>query len=320
MHPFALEDVGSLALFAKVVETRSFSAAARELGLAKSAVSKRIAVLEKKLGLRLLVRSTRQVTLSEAGQRVHAHCVQLLEGVRGVAAALDDTDAGERGRIRINAPGLFAQRVLAPLLGDYLEAQPQVEVELTSDDAMVDLTAGRYDLLVRISRDLPEQGVVARVLGQDRLVMVASPAYLERAGWPESPEAMAAHRGLHYAHRSSGVEWRFKGVRGPLAVAVSSRFTAGDDASLREAAAAGMGFAIMPRCFVAAELDAGALVSVLEDALWQPERAIHAVIPEGRLAPPRVRRLAAFLGERVPSTLRTTTPRAVRGASRKHPR
>ena len=303
MQPFALDDVGTLALFAKVVEHRSFSSAARDLGLAKSAVSKRIAALEKKLGVRLLVRSTRSVVLSDAGLHVHEHAARLLEATRDAAQALAPTESGERGLVRINAPGLFAQRVLAPLLARYLVEHPQVDVELHSDDAMIELTSGRYDLVIRIARELPEQRLVARSLGHDRLVLVASPSYLARAGTPSEPADLVHHSGLHYAHRSVGVEWRFDSAGTPISVPVRSRFTAGDDASLREAAVAGLGLAVMPRCFVARELEANTLSLVLDGRLWQAARTVHAVLPEGRLAPSRVRKLAAFLADAVPSQL-----------------
>jgi DNA-binding transcriptional LysR family regulator len=299
MQPFSLEDMGSLALLAKVVELRSFSAAARDLGLAKSAVSKRIAVLEKKLGVRLLVRTTRQVTLSDIGLQVHEHCAALLGAARGAAVALQATDAGERGVVRINAPGLFAQRVMAPLLQRYLQVHPQVEVELNSDDAMIDLTSGRFDVVIRIARVPQEQSIVARPLGADRLVLVGAPAYLASQGTPSDPHELAHHSCMRYVQRTAAVEWRFKGEGGPLVVPVRSRFAAGDDATLREAAVAGLGLTIMPRCFVAEELAGGRLAEVLKGRLWQPERTVHALLPEGRLAPARVKKLVTFLADEV---------------------
>jgi DNA-binding transcriptional LysR family regulator len=302
MQPFSLEDMGSLALLAKVVELRSFSAAARDLGLAKSAVSKRISVLEKKLGVRLLVRTTRQVTLSETGLRVHEHCAALLLAARGAAEALQATTAGERGLVRINAPGLFAQRVLAPMLQHYLTDHPHVETELNSDDAMIDLTSGRFDIVVRIARSVQQQGVVLRVLAQDNLVLVASPDYLAREGEPQDPHELVHHSCLRYSPRSAGVEWRFKcssDTTTPFVVPVRSRFAAGDDASLREAAVAGIGLTIMPRCFVVRELESGQLNVVLAGRLWEPERTIHAVLPEGQLASVRAKKLVSFLADSV---------------------
>jgi DNA-binding transcriptional LysR family regulator len=283
MQPFSLEDMGSLALLAKVVELRSFSAAA----------------LEKKLGVRLLVRTTRQVTLSETGLRVHEHCAALLLAARGAAEALQATTAGERGLVRINAPGLFAQRVLAPMLQHYLTDHPHVETELNSDDAMIDLTSGRFDIVVRIARSVQQQGVVLRVLAQDNLVLVASPDYLAREGEPQDPHELVHHSCLRYSPRSAGVEWRFKcssDTTTPFVVPVRSRFAAGDDASLREAAVAGIGLTIMPRCFVVRELESGQLNVVLAGRLWE---TIHAVLPEGQLASVRAKKLVSFLADSV---------------------
>lgn len=299
MGPFTLDDMGSLALLAKVVEQQSFSAAARDLGLAKSAVSKRIAVLERKLGVRLLVRTTRSVTLSEAGMRVHAHCAGLLAAARGAAASLAMTDAGERGCVRINAPVLYAERTLTPLLQRFLDEHPGIEMELSADDALVDLASGRHDVVVRIAQRLPNRSLAARTIGHDRLVLIASPDYLARHGEPKAPEDLVQHRCMRYVQRSAAMEWRFKSANGevvdPVVVSVPARFAAGDDASLRAAAVHGVGLTIMPLGFVAREVAAGELKFVLDGRLWQPERTVHALLPEGRLAAPRVRKVVDFL-------------------------
>jgi DNA-binding transcriptional LysR family regulator len=301
IEPFALEDLGTLALFARVAQLQSFSAAAREMNLAKSAVSKRVALLEARLGVRLLVRTTRRVNLTDAGLRVYEACAQVLQATQAAAAAVQDTAAGERGMIRINAPVAFAQRHLLPLIHLHLQAHPGVEIDLSVDDRMIDLSSGRYDLVVRIGRELSEQSVVARLLARDRLVIVGAPSYFARVGLPRDPRELVHHSCLRYAPRSAGVEWRFKGAGGdaggPLAVSVRASMTAGDDVTLREAAVAGMGLTIMPRCFVDRELAAGQLRSVLDEQMWQPERSIHALLPEGRLAPSRVRLFAQMLAD-----------------------
>ncbi len=295
MQPFSLEDVGSLAVLAKVVELRSFSAAARDLGLAKSAVSKRIASLERKLGVRLLVRTTRQVTLSEAGLRVYEHCAGVLASVRAAGAALRITEAGERGPVRVNAPVLLAERTLTPLIRSFLDQHPGVEIRLSVADEMVDVTSGHHDLVIRVARSVPERSLFARPLANDRLVLVASPTYLQKYGEPKTPEDLVHHHCMRYLPRSAAVEWRFKGTEGPMVLNVPTRFSASDDASLRAAAVQGVGMAIMPRGFVARELQSRELTLVLDGQLWHPERTIFAIVPEGRLAPPRVRRLVTYL-------------------------
>lgn len=289
------DDIGTMALFARVAQLESITAAAREAGLVKSVVSKRLKDLERRLGVALLLRTTRRVTLTAEGARVYEHCAALLANTAAARRALAQTDAGERGRIRVNAPVAFAQRFLVPLIGLHLEAHDGIDIELDADDTMVDATDGRHDLVIRIAREIEQASLVAPLLARDRLVIVGAPAYFEVHGMPGSPRDLSTHRCLRYAPRSAGVEWRFKGEDGPLSVPVEGRFVAGDDVTLRDAAVAGLGLTVMPRCFVTAEIDAGRLVTLFDDALWAPDRGIHALLPEGRLAPTRVKRLLDLL-------------------------
>lgn len=292
MRSLAASDMDGLLLLALIAERGSFSGASRELGVAPSAVSKRISALEARLGARLLVRTTRQVALSNEGLRLQPHAVTVLEAWRAINTT---DDAGKRAVLRINAPGLFAETVLAPFAARYRERHPEIHCVLSSDDRMIELANGAFDIVVRISTAITQQSAIVRMLDRDRLVTVASPAYLQQLGMPASPGDLLHHRCLHYAPREIADEWCF--TIGGRAVTIPTKpvLTAIDDATLRAASLAGLGLSVMPRMFVAADLDAGRLVSVLEADMWSPERTVHAIIIEGRMAPPHVRRFVDAL-------------------------
>ena len=297
MKSLSLDDAGSLILFAKVVELQSFSAAARDLGLAKSAVSKRISLLEKKIGVRLLVRTTRKVTPSESGVKLFQYCAEMQSSLHHIASVLEHGDSGESGVIRINAPGLFIERQLIPITSYYCNKYQQIQFDLNSDDSMIELINGRYDLVIRIASKINEQTVVGRPIASDRLVIVGAPDYFSKYGMPKTPGELSNHNCMRYHPRSADMEWRFVSNDTFHSVKIHSTFSAGDDATLRSAAIAGMGLTIMPRCFVHDELESGQLITVLEEEMWRPERIIYAVLPEGRLASSRVKRFASEMPE-----------------------
>jgi DNA-binding transcriptional LysR family regulator len=272
-----------LLVLALIAERGSLSAAARELGVAPSAVSKRIAGLEGRLGARLLVRTTRRIALSDDGVRLHAHAAAVLGAWRSANAGDDDRG----GIVRINAPGLFAEVVLAPFLTAYRERHPEAYASVSCEDRMIELTNGAFDVVIRVSRDVTRASAVVRALVRDRLVVVAAPAYLVRFGVPRGPAELSAHRCMRYLSRDASEEWRFLVDGRAVSIPIAPAFAAAEDASLRAAAVEGLGLAIMPRLFVKAEVAGGRLVTVLDDALAAPERTVRAVVVEGRLAPVR---------------------------------
>jgi DNA-binding transcriptional LysR family regulator len=288
----ALDDLPTLALFAQVVRLRSFTAAAREAGLAKSAVSKRISRLEDRLGVRLLHRTTRRLALTADGLRFYQHCAALV----AAAAAAHDAVAGAAdvvaGVLRVNAPVTFGQLYLARALTAFLLAHPGVEVHLTADDRLVDVVEGGYDLAIRIGR-LRDTSLVARRLAVDRLVVCAAPSYLARAGTPVHPEELVHHNCLRYGLIAADDEWRFRGPDGPYAVPTRGSLVASNGTILREAALAGLGLAVVPRHMIAGDLADGRLVLVL-DGHRRAEIGIHALYPDRRL-PARSRALLDFV-------------------------
>src|SRR5688500_3530395 len=169
-----LEDLVSMALFARVVQQRSFSAAARDLGLVKSAVSKRVAQLEERLGVRLLTRTTRKLSLTEDGVRYYEHCAALLAAADAAEEAIAGASTATKGRLRINAPTTFAQLYLARALAGYLERYPEVQIDLSTDDRFVDVIEGGYDVVIRISQ-LRDSALIARRRSPDRRVVSGRP-------------------------------------------------------------------------------------------------------------------------------------------------
>lgn len=282
------EDLTSMALFAEVVQHRSFSTAARELGLAKSAISKRVSLLEERLGVRLLTRTTRKLSLTEDGVRYYEHCAKLLAAAHAAEEAVAGASTATRGMLRVNAPVAFAHQFLAEALSAFLDRHGDVEIELTTDDRIVDVIEGGFDVVVRIQR-LADSSLVARRLATDRLVVCGSPEYLEKHGRPQSPADLIDHNCLHYSLVSRAGEWRFRGKgRVDLEIPTRGNFSASDGATLRHAAASGLGLAVVPLFMAATDVAAGKLELVLEDAR-RAEIGIYAVYASRRQLPARTR-------------------------------
>jgi DNA-binding transcriptional LysR family regulator len=292
----SLDDLVSLALFARVVEGGSFTAAARAVGMSKSAVSTRVARLEDRLGARLLHRTTRRLALSEAGAALYEHAARMVAAADDAAEVAEGTSREPRGQLRISAPVTLAQMHLAPALAEFLRAHPSVQVDLEASDRIVDLVAERFDLAIRIAR-LGDSSLVARRLATDRLVVAASPAYLDRAGIPRSVADLSRHNCLHYARTPPSAEWGFRGLGGVRRATAAGNLVVSDGTVLRESAAAGLGLAVLPRFMVAADLASGRLVTVLDD-LPRREIGIFAVYPHRRNVPAKVRAFVDLLAAR----------------------
>lgn len=293
MSTFRIDDVTSMVLFAKVVQLRSFTAAAREAGVAKSAVSKRVADLEARLGVRLLSRTTRKLALTEDGMRVYEHCAAMLAAAEGAREAVEGADERPRGKLRVNAPVALARMHLVRPIARFVEAHPDVDVELTADDRLVDVVEGGYDLVIRVSR-LEPSSLVARRLASDRVVVCGAPAYLARRGRPETPSELVDHDCLHYTLVAKNREWRFGGRRDPVSVPVRSRFGCNDGDLLRRAAIAGVGLTILPYFFVARDVLEGRLELVLEGAR-RGEVGIYALFPQRKQMPARAKVFLQYL-------------------------
>ena len=303
MNPprFDPDDVAGMVVFAEVARLGSFTAAAASLGMAKSVVSARVARLERGLNARLLHRTSRRVALTPAGAELWPMCSRV---ARAAAEAREHAlhDALEpRGRLRVNAPVSFGQRWLGGPLASFVGHFPLLEVEVVLQDDQVDVVGGGWDVVIRLGV-VRDRELTARRFAVDKLVCVASPAYLARAGPPTRPEELAGRPCLRYANVSPAEEWRFVGPAGqPVVVPVSGPLESNDGALLAAMAEAGAGLSVAPWFLLCGAVRAGRLVRVLAD--WPladlPCQAVHA---HGRHPPARVRVLLDHLVEsfRVP--------------------
>jgi DNA-binding transcriptional LysR family regulator len=256
------DDLPAMATFARVLQLRSFTAAAEEQQLAKSAVSRRIAQLEARLGVRLLARNTRKLAPTEDGLRLYEHCAALLVAAQTASESISDAARVPRGKLRINAPVTLSHMVLVHAVKSFLLEYPEIECDLTSDDRIIDMVEGGFDLVIRISR-MKDSALVARRLGTDRLVVCAAPEYLARHGVPQTPDDLLDHHCLHYNRVPLFSEWRFR-TGEKVATITRFKFASSDGTVLRCAAKEGLGLAVLPFFMVAADVASGALRLVLE--------------------------------------------------------
>ncbi len=292
-----MDRFAAMTAFARVAETRSFSDAARRLGTSKSVVSRQIMALEADLGARLFHRTTRSMTLTEAGEGYYERVVRVLADVDDANLSVTRLQAAPRGRLRVNAPMSFGVRHLASAIPDFLALHPEVEIHMTMNDRFVDLVDEGYDVAVRIGR-LMDSALVARKLAPLRRVVCGSPAYLAARGVPRTPADLAGHECLGYSNMTTTDEWSFIGTDGrPVSVEVRGRLRVNNGDALRLAALRGLGLVIQPSFIVGADLQAGTLIGVLPDAVAQ-DGAIYAVYPHSRHLSPKVRAFVDFLAER----------------------
>ena len=244
----------------RVAELGSFTEAARALGLTPAAVSKQVAGLEAHLGGELFFRTTRTVRLTSLGEAYLERCRPLVEELGAADQQARDLSGALSGTLTLAAPRVFGRRYVAPLVLDFLARWPQVRIDLRLSDDYVDLAAERVDLAVRVARQLPDSALLARRLGAYPYVLVASPGYLERHGWPCTPEALQSHEGLVMAWQET---WPFREPE--LAVRPRVRLRCRDLGALQDAALAGLGVAALPLAHVAEALDQGALEQLLPE-------------------------------------------------------
>ncbi len=292
---------GELEVFVRVIETGGFSAAARSLEMTPSAVSKLVARLEQRLGTRLLQRSTRQLQLTPEG------CAFYERGLR-VLADLEEAErcasahAEPRGRLRVNANVPFGQHFLLPLLPEFLQRHPQVGVDLTLTDEVIDLLEQRTDVAVRAG-PLKSSSLVARRLGATRMMIVAAPAYAARHGLPANADALLAHNRLDIGHVRSVQGWPLLQDGQQLRVLPSGNARASNGDALRQLVLGGLGLARLAAFQVQADIAAGRLLPVLEDANPGDLEEVHAVfLGQGGYLPLRVRAFLDFLVENVDLT------------------
>ncbi|MGC2810579.1 MAG: LysR family transcriptional regulator [Bradyrhizobium sp.] len=289
-----LPDFEALAIFAKVVELRSFAAAASELALSKATVSKAVSRLEQRLGARLFNRTSRRLALTDAGQKLSARAARLLaDGEAAENEALAQSLA-PRGLVRLAVPMTFGVKAVAPLLPEFLAQYPEVAIDLHLSDATVDLIGEGFDAGLRIAR-LPDSSLVARRLCAMPRHTVAAPAYLKRHGRPTHPMHLAQHRCFAYTYLSTPNVWHYTNSAGEqVSVRPAGQLRVNNGEALMPALLAGLGIADLPD-FIVGDAIASGEVEVILNGWKQPEGAVHLVTPPGRPRPARVEVLAEFL-------------------------
>lgn len=291
----AMDKFREMQAFVAVVDAGSFVKAADALGQSKAAVSRVVGELESRLGVRLLHRTTRRLSLTEDGQVFHARCKELLAIVDEAEAELTVRGGEAVGQLKVNVPVTFGLMHLAPLWAVFMARHPKVTLDVTLTDRIVDLLDEGYDLAVRIAR-LPSSSLVSRQLSSTRLVLCASPAYVARHGAPANPAELASRAVIAYTLLAMGDHWEFDGPEGPVTVTVAPRMRANSGETCVAAALAHQGIVLQPSFLVDAYLKSGALVELLPQ-FRSIEFGIYAVYPTRKHVPPKVRLLIDFLAE-----------------------
>jgi len=291
--------LGEMSAFATVVDAKGFAAAARRLGLSKASVSRLVQRLEDRLGVRLLNRTTRRLSLTEAGRTFYDGAHRMLAEAASAEAAVTQLAARPTGTLRLSVPMSFGARHLGPLLADFLAACPDLGVDIVLGDRLIDLVEEGFDAALRIGA-LGGSNVVARRLCRIRRVVCASPAYLAERGTPQAPADLAGHDCLHYTYYAGGRTWRFRDAAGrEQAVEIAGRVEMNNGDALAALAEAGRGLCHLPTFIVADALRAGRLVPLLagwDDA--EPSQ-LHVVYQDRRNLAPKVRAFVDFLAERL---------------------
>jgi DNA-binding transcriptional LysR family regulator len=284
----------AMEMFVRVVETGSFSKAAKEFATTQPTVTKQVAATEARLKVRLLNRNTRGVSLTESGALYYERCKQIVHQAQEADSIVHLRQTQAQGLLRIGTSVAFGRRVVVPLALDFMDRHPQVQVDLSFEDRYIDLVAQGIDVAVRMGK-LADSTLGARHLGMNPWVIVATPKYLRKQGTPKRPQDLSGHNALIYSSVQGDDVWRLFTARGaPVTVPVSGRLRSNNLSAVLAAARAGLGVAALPRYVAHDSLAAGHVVEVLQDHTL-PEQEIHAVFPSPKLVPVKVQAFVAFL-------------------------
>lgn len=284
----------AMEMFVRVVETGSFSKAAREFNTTQPTVTKQIAATEARLKVRLLNRNTRGVSLTEPGALYYEKCKTIVRDAEEADSVVQLRQNQAQGLLRIGTSVAFGRRVVVPLALEYMQRNPQVQLDLSFEDRYVDLIAQGVDVAIRMGK-LADSSLGARYLGANPWVMVAAPGYLKKHGTPKRAQDLSAHVALIYSSVVGDEFWRMHTPKGePVTVPVSGRFRSNNLSAVLAAARDGLGIALMPRYVASESLASGKVLAVLGDHAL-PEQEIHAVFPSPKLVPSKVSSFVAFL-------------------------
>lgn len=279
-------------LFVRIVESGSFSAVARELGMIQPTVSKQMTALEEKLGVRLLNRTTRRLSMTDAGREYYERCQRILDEVQEMETEVAGLQNRPSGTLRVNTPVAFGNVHMLPLTLAFRRKYPGVAIDLSLDDRYVDLVQEGFDVAIRFG-ELGDSQLVARHVGSSASVCVASPAYLSVHGTPKTPSELREHECITYSYLFSN-EWPFDGPDGLQSIKVHGDFRANSGMTIRSAALEGAGIASIPAFLIREDIETGRLVQLLSQFASAPIR-ISAVYPSARLLSRKVKLFVDFI-------------------------
>jgi DNA-binding transcriptional LysR family regulator len=292
-----MDKLASMRAFTKVVQNGSFSKAAKELRLSRSAVSKYVIDLEKDLGVQLLNRTTRSASPTENGQAYYERCLAILADLEEADIAVSRLQAEPRGVLRVNAPMSFGTLYLGHALCDFMEKYPELKIELILSDQLVDPVRDGFDVTLRIA-ELSPSSLIARKIAGARRVICAAPSYLQHRGVPEHPNDLHDHDCLRYGHLATGNQWKLTGPDGADHwVQIPWTICTNNAEVLRNLAVKGRGIALLPTFIAGADLQEGSLRSILT-AYKPPDISLHAIYPPTRHLSIKIRLFVDFLVER----------------------
>ena len=291
-------DIPALKTFCRAVETGNLSTAAVAMHITKSVASRRIRALEDDLGVRLLRRTTRGVSTTPEGADFYERASRILDDLDDARQSIKGEEGALAGRLKVTAPRAFTDLVLGPIFGDFAAENPELDIELALSDSRTDVMAGGFDLALRITRELDDTSFISRKLAPIHNHVVATPAFIEKYGAPETPDDLSQLPCLYYANLSAAKAWRFMDGDDIVSVRVSGRLMTNSGEMQKQFALSHQGVAILPWFFVRDEVESGALVPLLEDYPVPPSY-LFALYPERRHNPVRVKRLIDTLQARL---------------------
>lgn len=289
-----MDRLTALTVFRRTVEVGSFAEAGRQLGLSPAAISKNIGELETHLSARLLHRTTRRMSLTEAGTLYYERVVRILDDLTEADSALGPLQQQARGLLRVSAPMTWTLFGLSAALPKFLARYPDLSVDLHMDDRRTDIVREGYDIAIRGSDQLEDSSLIARKLTTLHHVVCGAPAYFERNGRPETPDDLNHHECVQFTWSGHPDEWVFKRVDQSIAVPVDGRYKVTSSLAVRDALRAGFGLSLIPRLYVRDELAQGSLCTVLDD-WYSVETGVYAVYPSRRHVVEKVRAFLDFL-------------------------
>lgn len=280
--------------FVAVVQQESFTQAAKQLNSSVAQISRKVAELEKRLATKLLIRTTRKITVTEAGFTYFKHCQQLVDGLQQADLAISDLNQVPQGRLKITAPITYGEQVIAPLVNDFMILYPALELQLLLSNQTLDLVEQNFDLAIRIGH-LENSSMIAKKLSQRQLYVCASPAYIDKFGQPDSLSELTQHNCLV----GSSAVWSFNEQGQAKTVRIKGSINCNSGFALADAALKGLGLVQLPDYYVQQALNTGQLIECLTD-YREDQQGIWAVYPNNRYLSIKVSLLIAFLGQRLP--------------------